>query len=83
MLRNQRRPEKQRKDEGNADEKLSEVVIFSLSSAKEEKRKEKKSEILHKIFVYCPRTASNGENTSIGGEQQEKESVCGFDRIIT
>jgi hypothetical protein len=41
-VKKSRSPTKQRKDEGNGDEKLSEMVIFSLHPPK--KRKEGKEE---------------------------------------
>ena len=59
-VKKSRRPEKQRKDEGNADEKLSEMVIFSLHPQKKKKAEERRSS--YKIFVYCPRKGFEWRN---------------------
>jgi hypothetical protein len=83
MLRNHAALKSRGKDEGDGDEKLSKMVIFSLHTQKKKKERKRRAKFFTNILEYCPRTASNGENTSIGGEQQEKESVFGFDRIIT
>jgi hypothetical protein len=58
------------------------MVIFSLHPQKKRNDEKRRAKFFLNICLL-PRKGSNGENTSIGGEQQEKESICGFDRTNT
>jgi hypothetical protein len=59
-VKTSRSPKKQRKDEGDVNEKLSEMVIFSLHPQKKKKAEERRSS--YKIFVYCPRKGFQWRN---------------------